>query len=193
MQHDVAHRLGHLRPDGLLMPAETVGEAAHLYTEGHPPRTDSPTYVAARKVLMHTRRGGCMVCGGLPDMTHPELGDVADPTGLQDHHGGGVYVKDVLVALNLFGTEWSLGWSADPTVGIHEIPFPIWLGQVTCDWPRWDMWAGTCGTLAVAPDPETGGAVVLHANPAHHPGIDRGTRLAAGHPIHAAAQAGVAA
>jgi hypothetical protein len=78
-------------------------------------------------------------------------------------------------------------------VGIHEIPFPLWLGQVTCDWPRWDMWAGTCGTLAVAPDPETGGAVVLHANPAHHPGIDRGTRLAAGHPIHAAAQAGVAA
>lgn len=234
------------------MPKETVGEAAHLFTADHPPRKDSPTYVAARKVLMNTRRGGCMVCGGVPDMTHPEMTSVADSHGLQDHHGGGIYVKDVLVALNLFGTEWSLGWSADvekvaqyvanlnvllealgeptydgsitdtpsvmlfvdstlnanvklcaphhvgrmdrPTkdalgheaVGIHEIPFPIWLGQMTCDWKRFDMWAGTPGTLAVAPNGDDGSVVVLHANAVHHPGIDRGTVLHADH-LHARA------
>lgn len=238
------------------MPKETVGEAAHLFTADHPPRKDSPTYVAARKVLMNTRRGGCMVCGGVPDMSHPEMTSVADSHGLQDHHGGGVYVKDVLVALNLFGTEWSLGWSADPVkvaqmvanlntvlaalgeptydepitdtasvmayvdstfnanvklcaphhvgrmdrptkdalgheaVGIHEIPFPIWLGQVTADWERWDMWAGTPGTVAVAPNPD-GGVVVLHANAVHHPGVDRGTVLAADHPLATAAKRGL--
>lgn len=235
------------------MPKETVGEAAVLYTDAHPPRKDSATYTAARKVLMNTRRGGCMVCGGIPDMTHPEMTSIADSHGLQDHHGGGIYVKDVLVALNVFGTEWSLGWSASPekvaqyvanlnvvlkalgestydsvikdtasvmafvdskfnanvklcqghhvgrmdrptkdtngheAVGIHEIPFPIWLGQMTADWDRWDMWAGTPGTIAVAPNPD-GGVVVLHANPAHHPGIDRGTVLHTDHPLARAAR-----
>lgn len=79
-------------------------------------------------------------------------------------------------------------------VGIHEIPFPIWLGQVTCQWDRWDMWSGTTGTLAVAPNPDTGGAVVMHANPAHHPGLIVGAHLAPDHPhviraknVHAAA------
>jgi len=224
--------------------AEHVGEQAVLYTADHPPRTDSPTYVAARKVLMNSRKGGCVVCGGTPDMSHPELEPIADSHGLEDHHGGGIYVKDVLVALNLFGTEWSLGFSADPkivakmvanlnivltalgeptydkpitnttevmafvdstfnanvklckphhtgrmdhpskdargieAVGIHEIPFPIWLGQITCAWDRWDMWAGTTGTIAVAPDPATGGAMVMHADPAHHPGLIRGSVLA---------------
>ena len=235
------------------MPKETVGEAAVLYTDDHPPRTDSPAYVAARKVLMNQRKGGCVICGGVPDMSHPELAEIGDAHGLEDHHGGGLYVKDVLVALNLFGTEWSLGWSADPVrvgqlvnnlnvvlralgeptydepitdtasvmafvdsvynanvklckphhvgrmdrpskdvngheaVGIHEIPFPIWLGQITCEWSRWDMWAGTSGTLALAPDPATGGAVVLHADPAHHPGLTRGAHLAATHHHVAAA------
>lgn len=230
------------------MPKETVGEAAVLYTAAHPPRTDSPDYIAARKVLMNQRKGGCMICGGIPDMTHPEMAAIADPHGLQDHHGGGIYVKDVLVALNLFGTEWSLGWSAsvekvaqyvanlnvvlkalgEPTydapitdtpsvmafvdsvfnanlklcaphhvgrmskpskdangheaVGIHEIPVPIWLGQMTCDWDRWDMWGGTTGTLAVAPDPTTGGAVVLHADATAHPALVRGSILPADHP-----------
>jgi hypothetical protein len=235
---------------------ETVGEAAHLFTADHPPRKDSPTYNAARKVLMNTRKGGCVVCGGTPDMTHPELEGIADSHGLEDHHGGGIYVKDVLVALNLFGTERSLGFSANPkivsamvanlntvltalgeptydspivdtasvmlfvdstynanvklckphhtgrmdspakdahgreAVGVHEIPFPIWLGQITCEWARWDMWAGTTGTLAVAPDPSTGGAVVLHADPIHHPGLVRGSVLASTHHHTAAAVAG---
>lgn len=234
------------------MPAEKVGEAAVLYTADHPPRKDSPTYVQSRKALMNTLLGGCMVCGGIPDMSHPEMTSVANSKGLQDHHGGGIYFKGNLIALNVFGTEWSLGWSAsvskvaafvanlnevlralgEPTydqpitstddvmlfvdsihnanvklcaphhvgrmdrpskdsqgheaVGIHEIPFPIWLGQMTADWDRWDMWAGTPGTIAVAPNPD-GGVVVLHAHPAHHPGIDRGTVLNADHPLAKAA------
>src|SRR5487761_2721132 len=96
--------------------AETVGEAAHLFTAAHPPRSDSPEYVDSRKVLMNTRKGGCIVCGGLPDLSHPELATVADPKGAEDHHGGGLYVKDILVGLNLIGLEWSLGWSADPVI-----------------------------------------------------------------------------
>jgi hypothetical protein len=237
-----------------MTPAEHVGEAAVLFTADHPPRTDSPTYTAARKVLMNTRKGGCIVCGGTPDMTHPELETVADSKGLEDHHGGGIYVKDVLVGLNLFGTEWSLGFSADPkivaqmvanlnivlealgestfdgpitttaevmlfvdsvfnanvklckphhtgrmdkpskdangieAVGIHEIPFPIWLGQMTCEWARWDMWAGTTGTIAVAPDPASGGAMVMHADPAHHGSLIRGSLLAPTHHLVKAAQ-----
>ena len=66
-------------------------------------------------------------------------------------------------------------------VGIHEIPLPIWLGQVTCEWDRWDMWAGTSGTLAIGPDPVSGGAIVLHADPVHFPGLARYAVLAPDH------------
>ncbi len=57
-------------------------------------------------------------------------------------------------------------------VGIHNTPMPIWLGQVTCDWARWDMWGGTTGTVCVAPVPpemsaEVGSALVLHVSPLH--------------------------
>lgn len=230
------------------MGAETVGEAAHLFTAAHPPRTDSPEYHRSRKWLMNQAKGGCMVCGGVPDLTHPDTATTGNPHGQQDHHGGGIYHHNILIGLNLFGLEWSLGWSADPVVvaahvanlnvvlaelgeatydapitttaqvmdwidsahnanvricaahhigrmdkpskdangheavGVHEIPFPIWLGQITCDWSVWDMWAGTSGTLAVAPDPVSGGAVVLHAHPAHHPGLAVGAVLAPDHP-----------
>jgi hypothetical protein len=51
-------------------------------------------------------------------------------------------------------------------VGIHNIPLPIWAGQVTCDWDAFDMWGGSTGTLAVAPAP--GGEVkVLHVAATH--------------------------
>jgi hypothetical protein len=46
-------------------------------------------------------------------------------------------------------------------VGIHNIPFPIWAYQGFCNWSEWDMWAGTTGTIAVAPTPD-GRAQVLH-------------------------------
>ncbi len=215
------------------MPEEKVGERATIETANHPPRTDSPEYKNSRKWLMGVAGGGCILCGGESDLSHPE--GVADPTGLQDHHGGGIYVIDknsntpVLVALNLFPMEWSEGWGADPAVvsqrvsalnlvltaleqptyqqpitdtnsvmafvdstfnanvklcaahhiglqeqdtkdangrqavGIHNIPFPIWAYQGFCNWSQWDMWAGTTGTIAVAPTPD-GGGQVLHVS-----------------------------
>lgn len=232
--------------------AEHVGEAADVFTADHPKRTDSPAYLAARKVLMNQRRGGCVICGGLPDMSHPELYEIGEPKGLEDHHGGGIYVKDVLVGLNLMPIEWSQGWGAnaesvarmvanlnvlfsalgEPTyddpvtdtdsvmawvdsvynanvklckphhvgtqhqhtpdvhgheaVGIHEIPGPIFWGQITCDWPRFDMWGGSTGTVAVAPHtgddgkPVKGHVVVLHA--AESSALNRGDVLPPHHP-----------
>jgi hypothetical protein len=214
------------------MPSETVGESATLRTADHPTRTDSPEYLKSRKWLMDTSAGGCVLCGGQSDLTHP--GDVAPDTGLQDHHGGGIYVVvdgvPVLVGINLFTVEWSEGWGADPAVisqrvtalnallttlgqqtydapitdtasvmtyvdsifnanikmcaahhialdttispdakgnqavGIHNIPFPIWAYQGFCDWTHWNMWAGTTGTIAVTPDPTTGGGKVVHVS-----------------------------
>ncbi len=236
---------------------EKIGENITVYTDDHPKRTDSPTYIAARKVLMQQRKGGCLVCGGVPDMTHPELVPVGSPVGLQDHHGQGLYVKDVLVALGLFPIEWSQGWGSSPAVvqqlvanvnivlaalgeptydqpitdvpslmlyvdstfnadvklcaghhvslqtqhtadvngheavGIHEIPLPIWAGQLTCDWPRFDMWLGSTGTLAGAPSPSgDGSVVVLHAAPEHPGGIRRGDVLPPTHPSARAGHAG---
>jgi hypothetical protein len=216
------------------VPQETVGEPAKLRTADHPERTDSPEYVKSRKWLMSTAEGGCVLCGGQSDLTHP--GEVEPLAGkLQDHHGGGIYVlvdeQPVLVALNLFPIEWSEGWGADPemiarrvaalnalmqkldlatydkpitdsasvmdfvdstfnanvkmcaphhvgleekdakdanghqAVGIHNIPYPIWAYQGFCDWAHWDMWGGTTGTIAVAPDPATGGGLVINVSP----------------------------
>jgi hypothetical protein len=53
--------------------------------------------------------------------------------------------------------------------GIHNGPFPIWLGQVTCDWERpWDMWGGSTGTIAVAPPADGSKSVtVMHVSPLH--------------------------
>lgn len=244
------------------MPNETVGEAAHVEVADHPKRTDSPAYLAARRMLMNTRRGGCVVCGGVPDMSHPEMTAVADAHGLEDHHGGGIYVKDVLVAFNLFPMEWSQGWGADPVlvqelvsnlnvilealgeepystpitdvtslmsyvdskynanvklcrphhigtqgthspdanghegVGIHEIPAPIFWGQLTCNWKVFDMWGGTTGTMAVAPatdangQPLPGHVVVHHVDASAHPGVARGAVLPPHHAVARLAHAG---
>lgn len=241
---------------------ETVGEVAHVFTADHPPRKDSKAYLAARRVLMRQRRGGCLLCDGTPDLSHPELEKVGDPKGMEDHHGGGIYVRDVLVGLNLFPLEWSQGWAADPVklgqlvrnlnvvlaalgeptydaeitdtpsvmayvdsvlnanvklckphhvgtqhqhtpdangheaVGIHEIPGPIFWGQMTCDWDRFDMWAGTTGTMAVAPATDARGrlraghVVVHHADAAVHPGVKRGHVLPPHHPHARLAHAG---
>lgn len=45
-------------------------------------------------------------------------------------------------------TEDSKDFNGNQGVGIHFCPLPIWLGQVTCDWERVDMWAGTTGQVA---------------------------------------------
>lgn len=94
------------------MPAEKIGEQVDVETAAHPPRTDSPEYVHTRKWLMAVIQGGCYICGGPVDMKHPEA--PADVHGLQDHHGGGINIGDVLVGFNLFPLEWSMGWGADP-------------------------------------------------------------------------------
>jgi hypothetical protein len=219
------------------MPAETIGDVEHVQTANHPPRKDSKEYVATRKWLMGHTSGGCYVCGGPVDLSHPE--DPANSKGMQDHHGGGIFLvpesgDPILVGTNLFGLEWSLGWGADPArvaafvsqinevtrrlggqpytaeiattadvmawvdsqgnanvklcavhhiahedshtpdanghegVGIHNGPFPIWLGQATCDWDRFDMWGGSTGTVAVGHPGDSSGTVhVLHVSPLH--------------------------
>ena len=234
---------------------EKIGENITVYTDSHPPRTDSPEYLASRRQLMTTQRGACLICGGVPDLSHPEMTPVGSPVGKQDHHGGGIVVKDVLVALNLFPIEWSQGWGSSPAAlsklvsnlniimgllgeepysatisdipslmayvdstfnanvrfcaphhvglqtqhtpdangheacGIHEIPAPIFWGQLTCDWQRFDMWLGTTGTVAGAPHPSgDGSVVVLHAHPSAV--VSRGDVLPPTHPHARAGNAG---
>ena len=94
------------------MPDEKIGDSIEVETATHPPRKDSPEYLASRKFLMNVVRGGCYICGGPVDLSHPEA--PADAKGLQDHHGGGILVREVLVGFNLFPLEWSMGWGADP-------------------------------------------------------------------------------
>jgi hypothetical protein len=244
--------------------AESVGEAAHLFTDAHPDRKDSKIYIATRKWLMSKTSGGCFVCGGPADLTHPEA--PASAIGLEDHHGGGLHYRGVLFAMNLMPTEWSLGFAAKPeivagyvaminvilkelgeptydrpitttdevmawvddvgnasikldrahhigtqhqhtpdargfeAVGIHEIPLPIWAGQVTCDFSRFDMWSGTTGTIAVSKPAglAPGEVQVEHVHPSvsiiHADGtpLRRGHVLPATHPSARVAHAGVA-
>jgi len=99
---------------GVSVNTEKIGENITVYTDSHPPRTDSPEYLASRRQLMTTQRGACLICGGVPDLSHPEMTPVGSSVGQQDHHGGGIVVKDVLVALNLFPIEWSQGWGSSP-------------------------------------------------------------------------------
>ena len=219
------------------MPNETIGDIEHVITADHPKRTDSPEYKKTRKWLMGMTQGGCFVCNGPVDLSHPE--DPGNTKGMQDHHAGAIFLypddggDPVLIGMNLFGLEWSLGWGASPArvaayvkqlnvvieklggptydaeiattadvmnwvdspnnantklcavhhiahedqhtldanghqgVGIHNGPFPIWLGQVSCDWDRpFDMWAGTTGTVAVAPSKD-GTVEALYVSPLH--------------------------
>lgn len=217
------------------MSKEHVGDPLEMYTAEHPPRSDSAEYRASRKTLMTEYAGGCFICDGPVDLTHPEIESAA---GVEDHHGGGIYVKfgsrPVLVALSTLQLEWSEGWGADakvvagmvannnalrtrlgePTydraitdtpstmayvdsifnanvklckqhhvghpaqhskdrrgheaVGIHNVPLTVLLYQLFCDWDHWDMFAGTTGTIAVAPHPtQPGSATVLHVDAAH--------------------------
>lgn len=253
------------------MPHEVVGDREDVVTADHPPRTDSPAYRQTRRWLMESTAGGCYVCGGPVDLSHP--GGPAGPSGLQDHHGGGLFLvpdhgDPILVGFNLFGLEWSLGFGANPervdafvaqvnevavrlggkpyaaeigttedvmawvdspgnasvklcaahhvahedehtpdangneAVGIHNGPFPIWLGQATCDWARFDMWGGTTGTVAVAhPGDSSGTAHVLYVSPLHpdtglyalhkaNESTGSATVLPAHHPIARLAHAG---
>lgn len=217
------------------MADETIGESLEIQTADHPPRSDSPEYHRSRNTLMKNYGGGCFICDGPVDLSHP---GVADATGLEDHHGGGLYAmigdRPVLVGLGLLQMEWSEGWGADPTivaamvanqnkvnslllmptydtpvtdddsvmayvdslhnanvklckphhtghtkvktkdargheaVGIHNVPLPILLYQLFCDWAHWDMFAGSTGDVVVAPVPHRPGhAMLLHIDPGH--------------------------
>jgi hypothetical protein len=70
----------------------------------HESRTDSPAYVVARKVMNN-------VVKGMKDFFLGAKGPY------QDHHGGGLWVKDHdgwLLIKNLAGMEWSQQFCADP-------------------------------------------------------------------------------
>lgn len=217
------------------MADESIGEQVKVHVADHPPRSDSPEYNRTRKTLMADYGGGCFICDGPVDLSHP---GVADSKGLQDHHGGGIYAvlgdKPVLIGLSLLQLEWSEGWGADPVivqrmvqnqnaiagklgaptydkpitddasvmdyvdsihnanvklcavhhightktrskdsrghegVGIHNVPMPIFMYQLSCDWEHWDMFAGGTGDVAVAPDPQKPGhARLLYIDPDH--------------------------
>ncbi len=235
------------------MPKEKIGDNVEVFTADHPERTDSPEYLKSRKWLMGQAAGGCCICGGPVDLSHPEA--PGNAKGFEDHHGGGLYVGQVLVGFNLFPMEWSMGFGANPqkiaayikqladaklvkydkdikttedvmawvdsqmnanvklcrahhighqsqhtpdangheAVGIHNIPFPIFAAQATCDWERFDMWAGTTGTVAVSPDPDKtnkGGVVVHYVHDSHPVKLTVGQKLPLTHPHSRTAHAG---
>jgi hypothetical protein len=69
----------------------------------HPPRTDSPEYVESRRVMNQIARESAGFYYGQPPY--------------QDHHGGGLWLKDAtgwFLARNLAGIEWASQFCADP-------------------------------------------------------------------------------
>lgn len=125
------------------MPEEKVGEQVVVETAPHPERADSPEYLRSRRWLMTETSGGCYICGGPVDLSHP--GAPADAKHLQDHHGGGIFVGNVLVGFNLFPLEWSMGWGADPKkiaafveqlkqAGLCDYPKPIKTTEDVMEW-----------------------------------------------------------
>jgi hypothetical protein len=91
---------------------KTAG-ASHIQREDNPwaisipdhePRSDSPAYVVARKVMVGIVKESKELFLGPSDH-------------VQDHHGGGLWVKDDdgwLLIKNLAGMEWSQQFCADP-------------------------------------------------------------------------------
>jgi hypothetical protein len=78
----------------------------------HPQRTDSPTYVISRKLM----NAICKEAGKPADGVMGEFFFGAE-TDFQDHHGGGLWVKDAkgwFLLKNLAGMEWSQQFCADP-------------------------------------------------------------------------------
>lgn len=70
----------------------------------HPKRTDTPTYVASRKLMNAL----------VKEVQEFYLGDKGP---YQDHHGGGLWIKDAdgwFIIKNLAGMEWSQQFCADP-------------------------------------------------------------------------------
>ena len=91
-----------------------VGKPLHYNTSPHPPRVNSPEYNGTRRWLMGKTPGGCFICGGPVDLSHPEAPADSQKLRLEDHHGGGLYHDLVLIGFNLFPLEWATGWGAAP-------------------------------------------------------------------------------
>jgi hypothetical protein len=69
---------------------------------GHPPRTDSAEYRASRAELHHLAAGGTFY----------------GPEPVQDHHGGGLWLRDAdgwFLVRNLAGVEWASQFCANPS------------------------------------------------------------------------------
>lgn len=106
-------RAGKKPARGAKSPAGKAAGLSHIQREdvpwainipNHEPRNNSPAYVVARKVMVDI----------VKDMKDFFLGP---STGDQDHHGGGLWVKDNdgwLLIKNLAGMEWSQQFCADP-------------------------------------------------------------------------------
>lgn len=151
------------------MPKETIGDVEHVITANHPPRKDSPEYKKSRVWLMGMTQGGCYVCDGPVDMSHPQA--PCDPTGQQDHHSGALYLypdgggDPVLVGYNLFGTEWSLGFAAEPARVAAHVKL---LNEVTkrLGGPSYDLDIATTADVMAYVDSTANANLKLCAN--HH-------------------------
>ncbi len=96
-----------------------MGSGGTTHTEGedhpwtiqipdHPKRADSPTYVVSRSLMNAMVK---QAAGVLHDFF------LGAETSFQDHHGGGLWVKDDkgwMLLKNLAGMEWSQQFCADP-------------------------------------------------------------------------------
>lgn len=106
---------GPLGPGGGAPPAPpgpAPGDGTHTQHEDyawtieipdHPPRTDSPAYVASRAKMNQLAKS-------LPEFVYGK-------PPFQDHHGGGLWLKDAdgwFLVRNLVGIEWSAQFCADP-------------------------------------------------------------------------------
>ena len=86
--------------------AEREDHPWEIHIPDHPQRTDSPTYVISRKLMNAIAREGNLIAAFL-----------GGEAPYQDHHGGGLWVKDEsgwLFIKNLAGMEWSQQFCADP-------------------------------------------------------------------------------
>jgi Family of unknown function (DUF6424) len=78
----------------------------------HPPRTDTPAYLAARKRMNDLVRTIKSFFYDAKDTV-----DAAGRRRYEDHHGGGLWLKDDqgwFLVRNLAGMEWSSQFCADP-------------------------------------------------------------------------------
>jgi hypothetical protein len=96
-----------------------------------------------------------------------EIASTADVMSWVDGHGNAA-VKLCSVHHLAHETQHTPDARGFEGVGLHVAPYPIWLGQATCDFVHWDMFGGTTGTVVVGhPGDDSGTAHVLHVSPLH--------------------------